>query len=297
MRFACLFVLLQKFEGIFQMTRYLSAFFCMMLLLACGGQKAGNVEDEASADSLVAASDTVAADSLEDQLSDLPVPKAIDELFDDFIFNFAANKKLQRERIIFPLKKIKGDQVETIAKEQWKTERYFMRQQYYTLLFDNEKHMEVVKDTSIHHAVVEMIYFNIGAVIQHVFDRLHGVWMLTAIETIPISKSSNASFLSFYHQFVTDSVFQSKSLSEMIYFEGPDPDDDFARMEGEISAETWDAFAPELPEKMIYNIVYGQPRPEGDQKVFVLRGIANGMELEMTFKRRGGMWKLTKLTT
>ena len=68
-------------------------------------------------------------------------------------------------------------------------------------------------------------------------------------------------------------------------------------MEGEITPDTWEAFAPELPTKMIYNIIYGQPRKEGNRKLFVLRGIANGMELEMTFVRKEGKWKLTKLTT
>jgi hypothetical protein len=266
-------------------------------MIACGGRKAGIVAEESPADSVMEKTDSAATDSVEDPLSKLPVPKAIDELFDDFIFNFAANKKLQRERIMFPLKKVNGDKVEIIEKNQWKIERYFMRQQYYTLLFDNDRHMEVVKDTSISHAVVEMIYFNTGAVIQHKFDRLRGVWMLTSIETIPITKSNNASFLEFYSHFSADEDFQKESLSESIKFEGPDPDDDFARMEGEISPDTWEAFAPDLPKKMIYNIIYGQPRKEGTTKVFVLRGIANGMELEMNFKLKDGKWKVTKLTT
>ena len=222
------------------------------------------------------------------------MPKAADELFDDFLYNFAANRKLQMERIAFPLKKVNGNKVETIDKRQWRMERYFMRQQYYTLLFDSERHMEVVKDTSVNHAVVEMIYFNTGAIIQHVFNRLRGVWMLTEIQTIPISASNNASFLEFYSRFSTDTEFQEESLAESIQFEGPDPDDDFARMEGVITPDTWEAFAPELPKRMIYNIIYGQPRPEGNRKVFVLRGIANGMELEMTFHRKGGEWRLTK---
>ena len=271
--------------------------FCVLVMIACGGRKAGIVAEESPADSVMEKTDTAATDSVEDPLSKLPVPKAIDELFDDFIFNFAANKKLQRERIMFPLKKVNGDKVEIIEKNQWKIERYFMRQQYYTLLFDNDRHMEVVKDTSISHAVVEMIYFNTGAVIQHKFDRLRGVWMLTSIETIPITKSNNASFLEFYSHFSADEDFQKESLSESIKFEGPDPDDDFARMEGEISPDTWEAFAPDLPKKMIYNIIYGQPRKEGNTKVFVLRGIANGMELEMNFKLKDGKWKVTKLTT
>ena len=280
------------------MKRHLAAIFGVLLFLACGGNKTVNHEEEVPGDSIMAAEDSTAVESVEeDPLANLPMPKAADELFDDFIYNFAASKKLQMERIMFPLKSTNGDKVETIDKNHWKMQRYFMRQQYYTLLFDNEKHMEVVKDTSLNHAVVEMIYFNTGAVIQHKFDRLRGVWMLTSIETIHISSSSNASFLNFYHHFSTDAEYQKESLSETIQFEGPDPDDDFARMEGEISADTWEAFAPELPKKMLYNIIYGQPRKEGNRKVFVLRGISNGMELEMTFQRKGGAWKLTKLTT
>lgn len=280
-----------------QMRRYWVAIFSVVLLASCGGSKPQNGGEAVPADSVVVESDTTALDITEEALANLPMPKAADELFDDFIYNFAANRKLQMERIMFPLKKVNGNRQETIEKNQWKIERYFMRQQYYTLLFDSEKHMEVVKDTSVNHAVVEMIYFNTGAIIQHVFDRLRGVWMLTSIHTIPISQSNNASFLDFYQRFVVDTEFQQESLSEEIYFEGPDPDDDFARMEGTISPDTWEAFAPELPSKMIYNIIYGQPAKEGNRKIFVLRGIANGMELEMTFRRKDGVWKLTKLTT
>ena len=279
------------------MKRYFFVFLCPLLFLACGGNKTANIEETIPADTTVVA-DSSAIDSLgEELLANIPMPKAADELFDDFIYNFAANKKLQMERILFPLKKINGDKVETIDKSQWKMERYFMRQQFYTVLFDSEKQMEVVKDTSVSHAVVEFIYFNTGAVVQHVFDRLRGTWMLTSIQTIPIPQSSNASFLAFYRQFASDSEFQAHSLSESIKFEGPDPDDDFARMEGEITPDTWEAFAPDLPKKMIFNVIYGQPHKEGNRKLFVLRGIANGLELEMTFQRKGGEWKLIKLTT
>lgn len=279
------------------MKRYSVAIFCLLLLMACGGNKTGNNGEEVPADTM--ATDSTATDSadVEDPYANIPMPKAADELFDDFIYNFAANKKLQMERIMFPLKKTNGDKEETITKEQWKIERYYMRQEYYTLLFDSEKQMEVVKDTSVCHAVVEMIYFNTGAIIQHIFDRLRGTWMLTSIQTIPISRSNNASFLAFYHRFATDPDFQTESLDETIQFEGPDPDDDFAQMEGVITPDTWEAFAPDLPQNMLFNIIYGQPRKEGNRKVFVLRGIANGLELEMTFQRKNGSWKLSKLTT
>ena len=280
------------------MKRYWVAFFCLTLLVACGGNKTNTTEEEIPADTTMSAADSIAADeAANDPLANLPLPKAADELFDDFLYNFAASRKLQMERVMFPLKKVNGNKVEKIDRDHWRMERYFMRQQYYTLLFDSEKHMEVVKDTSVNHAVVEMIYFNTGAVVQHIFDRLRGAWMLTSINTIPISGSNNASLFEFYSHFSTDKEFQEESLSETIQFEGPDPDDDFARMEGVITPDTWEAFAPELPQKMIYNIIYGQPRPEGNRKVFVLRGIANGMEVEMTFVRKNDTWKLTKLNT
>ena len=42
--------------------------------------------------------------------------------------------------------------------------------------------------------------------------------------------------------------------------------------------------------------MYGQKYSEGNQKIFVMRGIANGMEMELTFKRLDGKWKLTSLS-
>ena len=120
--------------------------------------------------------------------------------------------------------------------------------------------------------------------------------MLLEVKTEPMASNPNASFLEFYHKFVTDSVFQTESLNATVQFVGPDPDDDFARMEGILTPDTWPAFAPELPDRMIYNIVYGKPTKESAQKIFVMRGIANGLEVEMTFRRDDGQWKLMKLT-
>ena len=278
------------------MRRYCFLAFITLLLASCGGKKAPAMQDDSPVDSSSVADSTV-IDATDADLSDLPMPRAADELFDDFIFNFAASKKLQLERIRFPLRKTNGDREEFISKDQWKTERYFMRQEYYTLIFDNQKQMELVNDTSVCHAIVEMIYFNTGAVVQHVFDRLRGAWMLTAIRTIPIAQSDNGSFLTFYQQFASDPDFQQQSLCESIDFEGPDPDDDFSRMEGVITPDTWEAFAPELPDRMLFNIIYGTAKPAGLQKIFVLRGIANGQEMELTFKRFGNQWKLAKLNT
>ena len=201
----------------------------------------GCTDKKPAADTLVVDSvpDTAAVDTMDQLISEQQMPKAADELFDDFIFNFAANRKLQMKRIVFPLKVVDGKKVSYIQKSKWKMEHFFMNQGYYTLIFDNTRQMNVVKDTSINNVVVEKVYLKRKKVKKYMFE---------------------------------------------------------STMTGEIDPGTWPAFAPELPADFIYNIMYGQKYTEGRQKIFVMRGIANGMEMQLTFKRIGGNWKLTKLS-
>lgn len=258
----------------------------------------GCTDKKPAADTLVVDSvpDTTAVDTMDQLISEQQMPKAADELFDDFIFNFAANRKLQMKRIVFPLKVVDGKKVSYIQKSKWKMEHFFMNQGYYTLIFDNTRQMNVVKDTSINNVVVEKVYLKRKKVKKYMFERQNGQWMLESIQTNAMYQNTNASFLAFYQRFVTDSAFLVESLNNPVVFTGPDPDDDFSTMTGEIDPGTWPAFAPELPSDFIYNIMYGQKYTEGRQKIFVMRGIANGMEMQLTFKRIGGNWKLTKLS-
>lgn len=270
-----------------------------LLLVACQGQKSNSESAAEESEDSTQTVDTTATTLQEEIAEEGPMPKAADELFDDFIFNFAANKKLQTSRVKFPLKVMRGDEVSYVSKGQWQMEYFFMNQDYYTLMFNSEEEMErVQQSTTIEHAVVEKIYLEAKTVKQFVFDRVNGLWMLQQVIHMPLSESKNASFLMFYEQFSkNEDGYQAKHLSESVNFVGPDPDDDFGRMEGVITPDTWEAFAPDLPSNMIYNIVYGEPQKETGRKIFVLRGIANGLELELTFKHEGGKWKLTKMTT
>lgn len=270
---------------------------CMLMLTWTTGcsDKKPVAADSVVVDSLPAV-DTAAVDTMDQLISEQQMPKAADELFDDFIFNFAANRKLQMNRIKFPLKVVDGDEVSYIKKGQWKMEHFFMDQGYYTLIFDNMKQMDLVKDTSINNVVVEKVYLGEEKVKKYMFERLGGRWMLTSVQTNAMIQNTNASFLAFYQRFASDPDFQLESLNNPVMFTGPDPDDDFSTMTGEIAPETWSAFAPELPSGFIYNIMYGQKYTEGNHKIFVMRGIANGMEMELTFKKIDGKWKLTALS-
>jgi hypothetical protein len=176
-------------------------------------------------------------------------------------------------------------------------ERFFMHQGYYTLLFDNDEQMQLAKDTSINQAIVERILLKKDQVKDYVFSRIRGAWMLREIREMKIEDNINASFLAFYQKFVTDKAFQVKSLNSLVKFVGPDPDDDYNMMEGLITPDTWEAFAPQLPSKTIYNIIYGEPKSVGNEKIFILRGISNGQELELRFKKVGERWLLMKMMT
>ena len=279
------------------MRRFVFAVFAMALLMfSCTGKKAGQ-QEEMPADSVADSTDMTETDTLELLITETPMPRAADAMFDDFIFNFVANKKLQKERIIFPLRKTENGKTELTEKDQWEMERFFMRQGYYTLFFDNDKEMELMKDTAVNEATVEKIQLKKNRVMNYLFQRIKGAWMLKEIRVTTLEQNPNASFLAFYQQFVSDSTFQIKSLNETVQFVGPDPDDDFNMMEGVITPESWEAFAPTLPTKVLYNIVYGKPTPEGNDKIFLMRGVANGLEMELRFKKVGGRWLLMKMTT
>ncbi|MBR4729933.1 MAG: DUF4348 domain-containing protein [Prevotella sp.] len=279
------------------MKRFLIAIVAsVLLMLSCTGGKMQRAE-EVQADSVADTIDTAPIDTLELLIGETPTPKAMDELFDDFVFNFAANKKLQMDRVVFPLTVRNGDKTEAIDKKKWEMERFFMRQGYYTLFFDNEKQMQLMKDTSINQAIVEKIMLKKNLVKDYVFNRIRGAWMLREVQEMPISENTNASFLDFYLHFVSDMAFQLKSLNSTVTFVGPDPDDDFNVMEGLITPDTWEAFAPQLPSKVLYNIIYGQPEPVGNEKIFILRGIANGLEMELRFKKVNNRWLLMKMST
>ena len=279
------------------MKRFFIAIFATVLIMfSCTGNKANQTE-EVPADSVADSTDTTDVDSMEMLITETPMPRAADAMFDDFLFNFLANKKLQKERIVFPLRVTENGKTTTVEKANWKMEHLFMRQGYYTLLFNDDKQMQLMKDTAVSEAVVEKILLSKNQVKNYVFQCIKGAWLLLEIRVTPLQADANSSFLSFYRRFVTDSAFQVKSLSETVDFVGPDPDDDFNMMEGVITPDTWEAFAPTLPQRTLYNIIYGKPQPEGKQKIYLLRGVANGLEMELRFRKEGGKWLLKKMMT
>ena len=273
-----------------------SLLFMLFVPTGCNDRKPRTVDSTASD---TAVRDTSAADSAENLIEATPMPKAADELFDDFVFNFAANRKLQRRRIVFPLPVYRdGKVVKKIAENKWEMERFFMRQEYYTFIFDNAKQMNLVKDTTISHVVIEKIFSHKNLIQQYLFNKIKGKWMLTSMNYMSLAQNKNADFLKFYNKFATDTAFQVRSMAREVQFSAPDPNDDFAQISGVMMPQQWPDFKPGLiPNGTLYNIIYGQKYTDAGRRLFVIRGIANGLEIELSFRKVGGQWKLVKFNS
>ena len=249
-------------------------------------------------DTLLVDTDTVAdtthADTVARIVEETPMPKAADQLFDDFFFNFIANRKLQRARINFPLPVTRNGKTTMLQKSQWKTDHFFMRQQYYTLIFDNEKQMDNAKSTTVDSVVVEKIHLGNGLVDQYCFGHEDGKWRMKSIRSISFKENVNASFLHFLRRFF--SVNGEGMIKDPLPYSGPDSNgEETSHVETTIPAEEWSTFLPTVPEGMIYNILYGQKYGKGTRKYLVFRGLSNGIETRLVFKQTHGQWQLEKI--
>lgn len=264
----------------------------MFFATGCSNRDTGAADSLLMGDSIT--TDTTTMDSITEVVEEEAMPVAADELFDDFFFNFAASRKVQRERINFPLPVNTYGKVTEIEKGNWRRETFFMEQGYYTLIFNNYKQLKLVKDTTVSEVTVERINVAKSSVTRWHFLRTRGLWHMVDKSVVSLKQHPDASFLSFYEQFASDADFQSEHLAESVTFTGPDPDDDFSTMTGEILPEQWPMFAPQLPSGTLYNIVYGTPSKKSDVRFFLIRGIANGLQTDLVFTRKGKSWQLKK---
>lgn len=258
--------------------------------------KKPQAEEEPLTDSL--ANDTTPTDSITQLVEEEPMPVTADELFDDFFFNYVASRKVQKQRTVFPLPVNKYGKHSVMQAANWKREHFFMNQGYYILIFNKQSQLTLMKDTAVGNVVVEKIMAQSDAMTQWHFARKRGNWMLDSVSYKSLHHHPDAAFLRFYQKFAADSAFQQQSLAEEISFTGPDPDDDFATMTGDILPEQWDMFKPWLPSGTLYNIRYGQDAyPASNVRFFYIRGIANGLQTDLIFTRKGKSWQLKKVNT
>lgn len=270
---------------------------CLLVLLfaACDTKKAdapGEVNQTDTTDTVCL---TDSDSDLSSEISDGLTQKNVDEFFGDFIFSFIQDHHLQVERVHFPLPYVKQNAnrqvTSVIEKKSWKHERIFFSPEYYTVLFNNEKQMDLENSTENKVVDIERIYLKKNFMKVFHFEKVNGLWMLCREMERPLTGSPLADFLQFYTRFASDSLTQRKSTEDPLRFVTADPDNDFGTIEGTLSVDQWFAFKPILPDQEITNIRYGQTYKNPNHIVFVKRGISNGMLDVLTFTKKNGQWR------
>lgn len=268
----------------------------MLTTTGCGDKKPEKTVDTVKTDTVP--TDTADSDTMAGIIAETPMPKAADQLFDDFFFNFIANPKVQKARIQFPLPvaTVSSGQEKVVLMQaaQWKMDRFFRHQGYYTLIFDNEKQMDSAKSTNIDTVVVEKIHLKEGMVDQYFFDHQDGRWRLSKIRKMGFSYSQNASFLKFLQKFFAQDG-RGMVLNPLPYH-GADPNGEETNIVNtKIPAADWSNFLPEVPGDLVYNILYGQKYEGGSTKILTFKGLSNGLETGLIFKQSAGTWRLVKI--
>ena len=276
------------------MKKLIAGVILLGILSSCGNKKT-NIDPFASITKEVDSIRQIADSSRHDKSPEDPQPIQADESFDDFIYNFASDDVLQRQRVKFPLPYYNGDEKSNIEERNWKHDDLFTKQHYYTLLFDREEDMDLVGDTSLTSVQVEWMFVKTRMVKRYYFERIKGAWILEAINLRPIERSDNENFVEFFGHFATDSLFQSQRVREPLAFVTTDPDDDFSILETTLDLNQWFAFKPVLPVDRLSNINYGQRNDDDSPtKILALKGIGNGFSNILYFRRKAGEWELYK---
>lgn len=221
----------------------------------------------------------------------------MDELFDDFFFNYAGSCKMQMKRTNFPLHLSAFGTDSAIEEDEWQYEDFFFNDDAYTVFFNREEDMELMDDTGRNSVEVQLIDATDSVLTTFHFDRQDGQWKLTRKTLSELMAMPMAGFYSFYRDFVADSTFQRRSIARPLHYitydEGEDDDSD-KYIEGTLTPDQWFAFQPDMPHGVLTNILYGQQYPNPNRMVMLKRGVSNGLTNTFTFNRIDGKWKLTR---
>ncbi len=264
-------------------------------LLSCKDSKMTNAfdnEDEMEEDSIEA----FVGDTLHLFEEEEP-PAAVDELFDDFFYNFIDDARFQGQRIAYPLPCKEGDESEKLTKQDWAQYDHFKNQEVLSVLYEREQDYALSKDTSMQHVGVEWIQLKDDDVERFQFNRVGGKWMLTEIDKKKRGNMPNGDFLNLYAKFMADTVFQGKSLAEPLKVILTSDDGEEEPQEEFLTVEEWFEMRHSLPlpTEEIVNVDYGQACISQNKKTLLLQGISNGMQMKFKFNKDGDDWKLMEI--
>ena len=217
----------------------------------------------------------------------------VDELFDDFLYNYIHDKELRHKRTKFPLKEHLSDgSMRTVRENMWHEVFDFMDKEYTTTIYNNEQEKSITEDTSLTQASLERIDLVKHVVTSYDFVKEDGKWILSSVRNLNFKESDLSDFLSFYSRFAQDTAFRSKSLARSIRISMLDPEDDTQMIEGFITRDQWITVDGGIPEGIITNIRYGQRYKRARNILMEKIGMGNGMSETFFFSKNGRKWEM-----
>ena len=266
-----------------------------ILLGSCKDKKIENPfapEDDVEEDSLEA----FAGDTLHLFEEEEP-PAAVDELFDDFLFNFIDDARFQGQRIAYPLPCSDGDEETSLTQKDWADYDHFKHQELLSVIYEREHDLVLSKDTSMQSVSVEWIALHHPQVEKFHFNRVNNKWMLTNIDVRRREEMPNGDFLNFYAHFIADSVYQREALADPVKIILTSEDGEEEPQEEHVSADEWFEMRQSipLPTEALVNVDYGQASISQNKKILLLQGLSNGMQMKFKFNKVGDDWKLLEI--
>lgn len=263
---------------------------------ACGRQKAEKPLPPAPLDIYVpdtsdrGDSDTLFFSSVEENFF-----SGEDGIFEEFLYEFSADTAMQMHRIHFPLPYLcKGEEIQ-LEKQEWDALRLLGLTDIYYTLFERDAEMDAERDTAMRKANLECVDMKTRTVRTFFFEKLDGCWKLLRVNERELASYKHREFFSFYHRFVTDSVFQSLHVNDPMTFVTLDPEDDFNILEANIDMEQWFAFRPALPEHLLVNVDYGvKPSRRPQRKILTCKSLGGNFNHTSYFRKIKDEWVLTR---
>lgn len=224
-------------------------------------------------------------------------PAAVDELFDDFLYNFIDDAHFQGQRIVYPLPCKTGDEEKKLTQQEWPQYDHFKNQELLSVIYEREQDFVLSKDTSMQSVAVEWIGLKSDEVEKFHFNRVENKWMLTEIDKKHRSEIPNGDFLNFYARFVADSIFQREALAEPVKVILTSEDGEEEPQEEHLNADEWFEMRQSLPlpTDAIVNVNYGQASISQNRKILMLQGLGNGMQMKFKFNKQDDGWKLMEM--
>lgn len=218
-----------------------------------------------------------------------------DGIFEEFLYEFSADTAMQMHRIHFPLPYLcKGEEIQ-LEKQEWDASRLLGLTDIYYTLFERDAEMDAERDTAMRKANLECVDMQTRTVRTFFFEKLDGCWKLLRVNERELASYKHREFFSFYHRFVTDSVFQSLHVNDPMTFVTLDPEDDFNILEANIDMEQWFAFRPVLPEHLLVNVDYGvKPSHRPQRKILTCKSLGGNFNHTSYFRKIKDEWVLTR---